>query len=98
MAGSTPRTAPRGRLVTILAVGSLALDGLLLALAGFQTGRVSLVGGGASLLAAAGVVIIAWRRHLRRLDEIAGAKRSLRAEAEALRELLGSGGAPPAGP
>jgi hypothetical protein len=44
---------------------------------------------GAVLLASSGLVLLYWRRHVRRLDEIDDARRELRDEAEELRRLLG---------
>ena len=40
------------------------------------------------LFLSSGLVLLLWRRHLRRLDEIAEARRELREEAEELRRLL----------
>jgi hypothetical protein len=55
---------------------------------GLWSGRVALLVAGAGLLLAVGLVLLFWRRHLRRLDEIAAARRELRDEAEAMRRAL----------
>jgi hypothetical protein len=46
--------------------------------------------GGLVVFLSSGVVLLVWRRHLRRLDEIGEARRELRDEAEELRRLLKS--------
>jgi hypothetical protein len=76
------------RSLTLVAVGSLALDGAALLGLGLWSGRVGLLVAGTALLLAAGLVLLLWRRHLRRLDEIAAARRELRDEAEAMRRVL----------
>ena len=43
---------------------------------------------GAVLFLSSGVVLLVWRQHLRRLEEIDEARRDLRDEAEELRRLL----------
>jgi hypothetical protein len=78
----------RGRTLTIVAVGALCLDGLLLGLIGLWSHRLVLLLIGGGLLLAAGGVILLWRRHQRDLVEIASVKAELRAEAQALRDLL----------
>jgi hypothetical protein len=45
---------------------------------------------GVVLFLSSGVVLLVWRQHLRRLDEIGQARRELRDEAEELRRLLKS--------
>jgi hypothetical protein len=79
---------PAFRTLTLVAVGFLALDGAALVGVGLWSGRLGLLVGGAGLLLAVGLVLIFWRRHLRRLDEIAAARRELRDEAEAIRRAL----------
>ena len=78
----------RGRTLTIVAVGALCLDGLLLGLIGLWSHRLVLLLIGGGLLSAAGGVILLWRRHQRALAEIDSVKAELRAEAQALRDLL----------
>ena len=77
-----------GRTLTILAAGFLALDGLLLGLSGLWERSLVRMGVALALLAAAGVVLLFWKRHRRRLEEIASARDALRAEASDLRDLL----------
>ena len=79
---------PASRTLTLVAVGFLALDGAALVGAGLWSGRAGLLVAGAGLLLAVGLVLLFWRRHLRRLDEIAAARRELRDEAEAMRRAL----------
>ncbi len=79
---------PAFRTLTLVAVGFLALDGVALLGVGLWSGRVALLVAGAGLLLAVGLVLLFWRRHLRRLDEIAAARRELRDEAEAMRRAL----------
>jgi hypothetical protein len=78
------------RTLTFLAAGFLALDGAALLGLGLWSGRPFLLLTGAVLLVSSGLVLLFWRRHLRRLDEIAEARRALRADAEELRRLLRS--------
>ncbi len=80
--------AIRGRALTLLAVGCLALDGLLLLLAGLWTDRAGLLAAGAGLLAAGGVVVLLWRRYLKAVTDVDRARLELQAAAEALRDLL----------
>jgi membrane protein implicated in regulation of membrane protease activity len=76
------------RWLTIFAAGFLAFDGAALLALGAWSGRTGLLVGGGVLFASAGVVLLVWRRHLRRLDQISEARRELRDEAEELRRLL----------
>lgn len=59
-----------GQTITILAVGFLALDGVLLLMAGFWSGRVVLLVWGGVFGLAAAAVFLYWRRYLRQLREI----------------------------
>ncbi len=77
-----------GRALTVLAVGFLALDGILLALAGLWLQRAALLLVGAGLVLVGGMVLIYWRRHRRRLAEIQAVRQEIREEARALREIL----------
>jgi membrane protein implicated in regulation of membrane protease activity len=77
------------RSLTLVAVGFLAFDGAALAALGWWSGNHMLLVIGAVLLASSGLVLLYWRRHVRRLDEIDDARRELRDEAEELRRLLG---------
>ena len=62
-----------------MAASPLALRWLTLFAAGFLV-----------LFLSSGVVLLVWRQHLRRLDEIGEARRELRDEAEELRRLVKS--------
>jgi hypothetical protein len=76
-----------GRLVVLVAVTLLALDGVALLGAGLWAARPELALAGGALLAGARLVWWSWQRQRRRLDEIAAARRELRADTEALRRL-----------
>ncbi|HYK81985.1 MAG TPA: hypothetical protein VEU55_02485 [Gemmatimonadales bacterium] len=79
---------PPSRALTTFAVGFLLLDGLLLAYGGLSLGRPRLVMWGAVCLAAAGLVILGWRRYRRTMTELERARRELRAEVESIKDLL----------
>jgi uncharacterized membrane protein YqjE len=84
------KAAGRGRGLTILAIGFLTLDGVLLDLVGWWTRRWGLVAlGGVLLLVAWGVALL-WRRQRSRLEEIAAARAELKSEVVHLRALLRS--------
>jgi hypothetical protein len=83
-----PATPLAFRTLTLVAAGFLALDGIALSGIGIWSGRLGLLLPGAALLAAAALVLLFWRRHLRRLEEIAAARRELRDEAGDLRRIL----------
>ena len=74
--------------LTVAAAAFLALDGLTLVGAGIWMHQVLLALIGAALVVASGLVVVYWRWHRRQLEEIAEARRALRAETEALRELI----------
>ena len=76
------------RSLTLLAAGFLAFDGAALAGLGIWSGRDGFLVAGVVLFLSSGLVLLLWRRHLRRLDEIDEARRDLREEAEELRRLL----------
>ncbi len=87
-------TAPPGpragvsRLLTTFAIGILVLDGVLLLIAGWDQGRVSLMGGGAVSLLLAGAMRWAWKRHQRLREEVARERQALADEAREMRNLL----------
>ncbi len=69
------------RALTTFTVGFLTLDGLLFAFAErFMAAAVCAV--------AAGLVILGWRRYRRIMAELADARREMKREAEAIRDLL----------
>jgi hypothetical protein len=74
--------------LTIVAVGALTLDGVLLLLAGLWSRRPILLVLGAVLLALAIGVHLLWRRQVRVLAEIAQARAEMRAEVQALQGLI----------
>jgi membrane protein implicated in regulation of membrane protease activity len=76
------------RSLTFVAAGFLAFDGAALAGLGIWSGRPAFLVTGVVLFLSSGLVLLVWRRHLRRLDEIEAARRDLRDEAEELRRLL----------
>jgi hypothetical protein len=76
------------RWLTVFAAGFLAFDGAALLALGLWSGRTALLVGGVVLFLSSGVVLLVWRQHLRRLDEITQARGELRDEAEELRRLL----------
>lgn len=78
----------RGRIATQFAVGLLTLDGVLLLAAGLWGHRRGPVLGGVVCLAGALLVLWWWRRHRRSLAELAQARREVRDELQALRDLL----------
>jgi hypothetical protein len=84
-----PPSPLASRTLTIVASAFLGFDGAALFVLGWWAGRASLMVGGSVLFLSSGLVLLFYRRHLRRLDEIAAARRDLREEAESLRKLLG---------
>jgi len=76
------------RVLTLVAAAFLAFDGAALMGIGMWSSRRELLVAGAVLVLSSGVVLLFWRWHLRRLEEIDEARRDLRDEAEALRRLL----------
>ena len=76
-----------GRMLVLGAAALLVLDGAALLGLGIWGRRPGLALAGGTLLAGAGVVRWSWRRQRRRLEEIAAARRDLRADTEALRRL-----------
>jgi hypothetical protein len=81
---------PPSRTLTTLAVGSLALDGLLLGYAGIASRRPGLVVAAVGCAAGVGLVLFAWRRYRRTLAELDDARREMRREIDSIRELLQS--------
>lgn len=81
-------TPPRGRALTQIAVGFLLLDGVLLLCAGVWSRHPGLIGAAVACGALATGVLLLWRRQRRLLVEMAEARKAVRDEARALRELL----------
>jgi len=76
------------RALTTAAVAVLLLDAILLTYAGIALRRPWLLFWAAVCVALAGVALLAWRRYRRAMDEIAAARREMRHDIEAIRELL----------
>jgi len=81
------RPAP-GRFLTIFAVGFLLLDALLLIWLGVELSRGWLVVAGVACLVAAAGVVWVWRRYSRTLADLRVQRREMKAEVEAIRDLL----------
>jgi len=81
---------PPNRTLTTVAVGFLLLDAILFTLAAIMFGRPLLLLAAVVCLGAGGLVVVAWRRYRRTLLELEQARREMRREVEALRELLQS--------
>ena len=81
---------PPSRALTTAAVGFLLLDAALFALAAIAFRRPLLLLPAAVCAAAGGAVVLAWRRYRRTLLELEEARREMRREVEALRQLLQS--------
>ena len=75
------------RTITVLTAAFLAFDGASLMLAGFWLSRPLMAIIGACLFASSGLVFLYWRRHQRRVQEIAEARRAIVADARELRDL-----------
>jgi hypothetical protein len=76
------------RTLTTLAAGVLLLDAVLLVFGGVVLGRAVLVAVGAVFGLLAGLVVLAWRRYRRTMAEVEAARREIRGDVEAIRELL----------
>ena len=81
---------PPSRALTTAAVGFLLLDAALFTLAAIAFSRPLLLLPAAICAAAGGLVVLAWRRYRRTLLELEEARREMRREVEALRQLLQS--------
>ena len=76
------------RSLTLVAAGFLAFDGAALLGLGLWAGNRVLLVAGLVLFVSSGGVLLCWRLHLRRIDEIDEARRELRDEAQELRRIL----------
>ena len=84
-------TVHRQRLVTAVAVGFLALDAALFFIAAAFTRRPGLLIAGGACAVVAVLVVLLWRRYRRTLAELEQARREMREEIQAIRELLKTG-------
>lgn len=78
------------RTLTTGAVGFLLLDAVLLVFGGLAFHRPLLLYLAGPFVLAAVAVIVYWRRHRHTIAELDAARREMRAEVEAIRELLQS--------
>ncbi len=74
--------------MTLFAVGLLALDGVMLLVAGVVVGGWGPIAGGVICLMGAGMVAWFWRGHRRRVSELREARRQVQAEVRALQALI----------
>jgi hypothetical protein len=77
------------RLLTLVAAAVLAFDGAALAAFGWWSGRVLLMLVGGMCFVSAGLVLLSWRWHRQRLEDIAQLRRGLAQETRELRRFLG---------
>ncbi len=80
-------SAPRTRVLLVVAVGVLLLDAVLLVSAGVWTDRMGLVVGGAASAVVAVGLFLSWRRYLKRLADIDAARHDLKNEVKELGTL-----------
>lgn len=80
-------SAPRTRVLLVVAVGVLLLDAVLLVSAGVWTDRTGLVVGGAVSAVVAAGLFLSWRRYLKRLADIDAARHDLKNEVKELGTL-----------
>jgi len=76
------------RTLTIVAVAFLTFDGAALAGMGLATGRMVLVPVGLVFFVASGLVLLYWRRHRGRLQEIADQRRGVKDEVREMQRTL----------
>ena len=76
------------RSLTTFTVGFLALDALLLGYLGLALSRPLVLASAGVCAVAAVLVVVGWRRYRRALAELDAARRTMRAELEAIRDLL----------
>ncbi len=77
-----------GRPLATFAVGFLLLDAVLLVWGGLELKRPGLVWGGMVCAGAAAAVVVVWRQYRQTLQDVDQGRREMKAEAEALRQLL----------
>ena len=81
-------TPVESRTLTIIAAGVLGFDGAALVGLGLWSGRAMLALAGLVFFGSALVVLFSWRRHRRRLADIAAARRALGDEAREMQRSL----------
>lgn len=89
--GARRGTGRAHRVLTVVAIGFLLLDGALLLLAGFWSGRPGLMLFGAAFVGTAGAVYGYWLRYQRHLRELAVDLEIRRQELLRLKESLLNG-------
>lgn len=77
-----------GRSLATFAVGFLLLDAVLLVWLGLELRRRGLVAGGIACALGAALVVVLWRRYRQTLADLEAGRREMKAEAEAIRQLL----------
>lgn len=82
------RERKAGLTITIIAGGFLALDGVLLLVAGSWSGSVGLSLLGTIFLAGAASMVLVWRRYQRKLEELNQARAAMRQEFDLLRDQV----------
>ena len=76
------------RPLVVAAVGLLGLDAVLLVLAGAWLDRAALIAWGVVLGVLAAVPIVLWRRYVRQMDEVHGARHAMAQELRHLQRAL----------
>jgi hypothetical protein len=76
------------RALVVAAVGLLGLDAVLLVLAGAWLGRASLIVWGIVLGVLAAVPVVLWRRYVRQMTEVHGARHAMVQELRQLQRTL----------
>jgi len=83
-----PLSLVASRTLTIVAAVFLGFDGAALLALGIWAGHTALVVVGLVLFLSSGLVLLYWRRHQRRIEEITADRHALREEVKELRNLL----------
>jgi membrane protein implicated in regulation of membrane protease activity len=76
------------RTLTLVAIGFLTFDGAALAGIGLMSGRTMLVAMGLVFFVSAGLVLLYWRWHRRRLLDIASERGALSEDVREMQRLL----------
>ena len=76
------------RALTLVAIGFLTFDGVALAGIGLMSGRTMLVAVGLVFFVSAGLVMLYWRWHRRRILDIASERGALSEEVREMQRLL----------